>query len=64
MSEQKWFVTRDDHPIVGPLEDENAASMHILKHQAMSVDWATRYEGWGWKQLPADTPLSDYRPDY
>ena len=44
-------VTRDGQPVSEVLPNADAAFGWILGHQPMSVDWATRYEGYAVEPL-------------
>lgn len=45
-SRARWFVARDGVRVSPLLKSSDAASKFIQDHQGMSVDWATRWEGW------------------
>jgi hypothetical protein len=34
-------------------EDENSAFHWLLKHQGQSVEWALKYEGWEFAEIPS-----------
>lgn len=42
----QWFVYRDGEKVSDALESESACFTWLLKHQAMSVDWALKHEGY------------------
>lgn len=47
-------VTRDGQDVSPVLADENEAFSWLLRHQGQSVDWATRYEGYGFREVGDD----------
>lgn len=49
----QWFVCRDGVKISEALESEDACYTWLHRRQGMSVDWATKYEGYSWMSEPA-----------
>jgi len=44
-------VTRDGQDVSPVFETEQEAARWLLRHQGQSVDWATRYEGYGFRTV-------------
>lgn len=49
VSELVWFVCRDGKKVSPELPSESACFTWLLKHQAMSVDWALKFEGYSFE---------------